>query len=72
MRYYPDQVGLRTLLIEVRRSSSSRKAPLHRLRPGFSLSEESWQSGSNWKADNLGGSFLYALDCVAVPLAAGV
>lgn len=72
MRYCPDQVGLGTLLIEVRRPSSSRKASLHGLRPGLSLSEESWQSGNKWKADNLGSSFLSALDCVAVPLAAGV
>lgn len=72
MRYCPDQVGLGTLLIEVRRPSSSHKATLHRLHPGLSLSEESWQSGNNWKADTLGGSFLSALDYVAVPLAAGV
>lgn len=72
MRYYPDHMGLGTLLIEVRRPSSSCKAPLHGLRPGLSLSEESWQSRNNWKADNLGGSFLSALDCAAVPLAAGV
>lgn len=69
MKYYADQVGLGTLLIEVRRPSSSSKATLHGLRPELSLSEESWQRGNNWK---LGGSFLSALDCAAMPLAAGV
>ena len=48
------------------------QSTITRTPPWFSLSAESWQSGNNWKADSLGGSFLSALDCAAVPLAAGI